>query len=1072
MSDPAKKNFVVYKSSAGSGKTFTLVREYIRLVITNPERYANILAVTFTNKAANEMKSRILEYLKALAGYSASSTPALTAELADYLGRELNMELSQVSARANAALTLILHNYSNFAISTIDSFVHRLVRSFAKDLRLPVNFEVELDTDKLITKSIDLLISKVGTDPDLTMALVRFIETRMDDEKNWNIEQDLKKFTQNLLREDSYDAVKQLRKLSISDFIEISRQLTNFIRIYEHELTKPARLAMDKINAAGLDQQAFFQPNSGIYAYFKRIANGDLSKIPPNTYVLKSINENKWCSGKCSADDADAIHDISDYLTECYDQIRQVVEKGWQEYKLVKLVNENIYLVAVLSEIEKVMDEFRENENIVHISEFNKRISAIVQSESVPFIYERIGEKYRHFLLDEFQDTSLLQWHNLTPLLENSLSTGNYNMIVGDGKQAIYRWRNGEVEQFAVLPKIFRRGTAQMTFEREKLFESQFRLQNLAKNYRSHKTIVDFNNAFFNFAKNHLSEEFQNIYSGVHQEFNNKKDDGYVHIEFLEKDELTADEYQQKMLDRVLNIVQENLRHFTPEKIAVLTRRNYHGSLVARHLIENGISVVSSDVLMLAASRSIRFMISLLRFLLSPDDRIAAAETLTYLFQDNKIKADQLHSLFNNCREIKPDNPDALHLRDLLHRNGFNIDDAQLSTLPLPELFAHVIREFQLDEKGNDPFMQFFMDLVYEYNNKYNEPATAFLKYWDETGSKKSIIIPEATPSVRVMTIHKAKGLQFPVVIFPFAIEKSQLSSDNVWVEPGLTTAPQLKTALVNFKNEMKETVFEQLHRQETDKSLLDMLNILYVAMTRPKERLYVITRDKTNQKGEWPVATPFPDAADLLHQFVVQQNMEPDDANCFNIGTINQELKPAVAAQDEMISLAAQPKSGFWRQKIRLHAHAAGTWDTDEAASPRETGLLIHRVLSMITTRNDLDQAVNTLLNEGLIQNQQVEQLKSAVRQVLDKPAISPYFEEGNIVYNEKDILLADGSILRPDRVVIAGNKIVVIDYKTGVEDASHHKQLDQYVAALETMGYRNIEQHIVYIDPEKNLT
>jgi len=236
--------------------------------------------------------------------------------------------------------------------------------------------------------------------------------------------------------------------------------------------------------------------------------------------------------------------------------------------------------------------------------------------------------------------------------------------------------------------------------------------------------------------------------------------------------------------------------------------------------------------------------------------------------------------------------------------------------------------------------------------------------------------------------------------------------------------------------NEMKETVFEQLHRQETDKSLLDMLNILYVAMTRPKERLYVITRDKTNQKGEWPVATPFPDAADLLHQFVVQQNMEPDDANCFNIGTINQELKPAVAAQDEMISLAAQPKSGFWRQKIRLHAHAAGTWDTDEAASPRETGLLIHRVLSMITTRNDLDQAVNTLLNEGLIQNQQVEQLKSAVRQVLDKPAISPYFEEGNIVYNEKDILLADGSILRPDRVVISGDKIVVIDYKTGGRD------------------------------------
>lgn len=1067
MSVSSSKNFVVYKSSAGSGKTFTLVREYIRLVIANPERYSNILAVTFTNKAANEMKSRILEYLKSLAGFSAEGSPVLITELAVYIGKELDLELNQVSARANAALTLILHNYSNFAISTIDSFVHRLVRSFAKDLRLPVNFEVELDSDKLITKSIDLLISKVGTDPELTMALVRFIETKMDDEKSWNIEQELKKFTKNLLREDSYDAVKQLRELSVSDFIEISKQLSKFTRNYEHELTEPAKQAMDKINAAGLGQDAFFHAGSGIYAYFKRIANGDLSKVSPNTYVLKSINENKWCSGKCTADEADAIYNISDYLTEYYDQIQQVFENGWQEYRLVKLVQENIYLVAVLSEIEKVMDEFRENENIVHISEFNKRISAIVQREAVPFIYERIGEKYRHYLLDEFQDTSLMQWHNLTPLIENSLSAGNFNMIVGDGKQAIYRWRNGEVEQFAVLPKIFRRGNAQETIEREKLFENQFRPENLAKNYRSHKTIVNFNNEFFEFAKKHLSEEFQNIYSGVHQQFNDKKNDGCVHIEFLEKDELASDEYQQKMLCRVLHIVQENLRHFAPDKIAVLTRRNDHGSMVARHLLENGISVVSSDVLMLAASRDIRFMIALLRFLLSPDDRIAAAETLTYLYQQSKIKADNLNSLFNNCREIKPDNPSAIHLSELLQRNGYKIDDTQLSTLSLPELFAHFIREFHLDEKGNDPFVQFFMDLVYEYNSKYNEPATAFLIYWDETGSKKSIIIPEATPSVRVMTIHKAKGLQFPVVIFPFAIEKSKLNSDNAWVEPNINAAPQLKTALINFKSELKETVFEPLHRHETDKSLLDMLNILYVAMTRAEECLYVITNDKTTQKGTWPAASPFPDAADLLHQFVLHKNLEPDAANCFTIGGMKKETEPAVSDQSKLITLTMQPKSGFWRRKIRLHAHAAETWDTDNAASPRETGLLIHHVLSMVKSKHDVDRAIATMVNDGLLQEDQAVQLRRVINELISKPDLSPFFEEDNTVMNEREILLKNGKILRPDKIVISGDKAVVIDYKTGKEDPSHVRQLNDYAAALNELGFEHVEKKVVYVGP-----
>jgi ATP-dependent helicase/nuclease subunit A len=1063
-----QKNFAVYKSSAGSGKTYTLVMEYIRLVIGNPERYANILAITFTNKAANEMKSRILDYLKALAGYSPGDSPALIEEMLLKLAETVNLTPEKVSQRAGIALTLILHNYSNFAVGTIDSFVHRLVRSFARDLRLPVNFEVELDTDKLIEKSIDLLISKVGSDMDLTRALVAFIETKMEDEKSWFIENELKKIAGNLLNEESYVAVRKLSNLSVNDFTEISKKLIKLIRDYESELMNPAQLAMEKIDDAGLGQEAFYYKGSGIYSYFKRIANNDLSKISPNSYVIKTIDENKWCSNGCSADDADAIFNISDDLTELFFQIRQVCEKGWQDYNLHKLIFGNIYLVAVLSEIEKVMDEFRENENIVHISEFNKRISAIVQREAVPFIYERIGEKYKHYLLDEFQDTSMLQWHNLTPLIENSLSSNNFSMIVGDGKQAIYRWRNGEVEQFAMLPKIFKRSNDPLVVQREIVFESQYRFENLAKNYRSQKEIVDFNNDFFSFTQSYLSENLRSIYDGLRQEVDERKNGGYVQVEFLKNDEETEEDYSQKMLDRTLDIVRENLRHYTPEKIAVLTRKNDEGSLIASHLLQNGISVVSSEALLISAGPEVRFLISLMKFLLATDDKIAAGEALTFLFYLNKIKSKNLNTLLMNCREINKD-ANGISILNILQNNGYSLNTEEILQLTLPEIFDHFINIFNLDEKGNNPFIQFFMEMVFAYSSKYNETAMEFLKFWEEKGRKESIIIPESAPSVRVMTIHKAKGLQFPVVIYPFACEKSRLNKSNAWIEPELKHLPELKSAFINCNAMMKETAFGELYQQESDKSFLDTLNILYVAMTRPEERLYVLTKDKTKPDDKWNISNPFPDAADLLHSYLIEKGLPPD-CKRFSFGNEKYSEKSELTPPAGVINITSKPKGGLWRKKMRLRSHASKNWDMQTANSPRESGLLIHRVLSMIITKQDSDKAIKMLLNEGVIQSHQAPVLAAAIEKTMSNPEISQYFESGWTVFNEKEILLSDGHILRPDRVVIKDDKIAVLDYKTGIKGPSHQKQMDDYVAALSEMGYKNIEHHIVYLNPSEN--
>lgn len=1065
MTSLPQKNFVVYKSSAGSGKTYTLVREYIRLVINNPERYSNILAITFTNKAANEMKSRILANLRELSEFDGTGAGSNIASMAGDLSNALNLDYSQIATRANVALTLILHNYSNFAVSTIDSFVHRLVRIFANDLGLPIGFDVEMDEDKLISKSIDLLISKVGADPDLTAALVRFIESKMDDEKSWNIENQLKDFTKNILKENSYEALKKLRGLSVSDFIAISRKLSEISRKFESQLYLAAKEAVDLIHRNGIEPNLFFQGNSGIYGYLNRFANKNFEYLQPKSHARKTIDEGQWYAKKAPSAVAAAIDQIKPQLAEMVNEIMEIVNKSGSDYVLSKLVQQNIYMVAVLSEIEKVMDEFRQNENIVHISEFNKRIAAIVQKEAIPFIYERIGEKYRHYLLDEFQDTSLLQWQNLVPLLENSLSANHFNMIVGDGKQAIYRWRSGEVEQFAALPKIFNRNDDPLSIARENLFISQYQGNNLETNYRSRVEIIEFNNQFFSFAKKHLSEGFQHIYDDVIQKSNPSKAGGYIQIEFLKNDDNDKDAFNQQMLDRVLGIVQMNMQHYGPDDIAILTRNNISGSMIARHLLQNGISVVSSEVLLLSASQEVNYLITMLKVLLAPEDKIAIAEALIFLFQQKKLKAGSLHELFSACKEINPGNENGRSLGKILAEHGFDFQKQLFQSLSLPEFFEYLINIFNLDSKGSNPFLQFFMDLVYEFSSASNESAQEFLTYWDETGWKKSIIIPEATPSVRIMTIHKAKGLQFPVVIYPFAIETSRISIKETWIETNFDSIPELKTSLIEMKKEISETTHAGLLHHETDKSFLDTLNLLYVAMTRPKDRLYIISKDKTNDEGKWNKAKNFPDVADLLHEFLQEKEIQPDEAGRYGIGESRPFEKRAGSESQPAIHAESGYNAGEWRRKILLRRQSPRVWESDKQDSLREKGLLVHFVMSQLKTRNDLEHVLAKMVGEGVIAENQKPKLQSIIQNVMARSAISSYFNDGNLVFNEKEILMQDGTIFRPDRVVFCKDKVVVMDYKTGKEDPSHHRQLQTYADALSEMGYKNIVMEVVYL-------
>ena len=448
-------SFFVYKSSAGSGKTYTLVREYLQLALAAPEPdyFRHILAITFTNKAADEMKDRVLKKLAAL---STSDTGHPTSDpLKEELKTNLNLSDAELAHRAGKLLSHILHNYSDFSISTIDKFTHRILATFSHDMRLPVTFNVEVESDELLTEAIDILLQKAGSDEALTKTLVEFAETRADEDKDWRIENSIFQLSKILFDEEGHLHVEELKNLTPADFENVRKSSAVFCTNYENILKGIAQQALKIIADEGIPLDDFYQSRNGIGNWFRRIAEGNTDNLEGGAHVQKAVGQGIWYTDKKPDNVKASIDGVAPLLLECYQQIQNAKEQYHKDYLLYELVAKNLYAVSVLSEVEKILSEIKTLNNTVHISEFNRLISGVVMYEPAPFIYERIGQRYKHYLVDEFQDTSVLQWLNLLPLLDESLALKQFNMVVGDGKQAIYRWRGGRVEQFTQLPQVF-----------------------------------------------------------------------------------------------------------------------------------------------------------------------------------------------------------------------------------------------------------------------------------------------------------------------------------------------------------------------------------------------------------------------------------------------------------------------------------------------------------------------------------------------------------------------------------------------------------------------------------------
>ena len=889
-------NFTVYKSSAGSGKTYTLVREYLRLCLAddNPNNFKSILAITFTNKAATEMKERVFTALKGIAEQNEKYNTLLLE-----LKNLLILEDKVIRNRAHNVLNTMLHNYGSVSISTIDKFVYKIIRNFSRDLNLPSDFEIELDANVLLKQAIEMVLAKIGTNEVISNFLYEFTETRASNEQNWNIEKDLLDFAKNLLTDESILYLNEIKELELTDFILIKNKLDDLCKVVEDKAKKIGENAFQKINDIDVVEQSYAHGGS-IIKFFKKLCSDNLADedFEAIKQVKSIVEKNNHSSSKATVSEKSTIESIATYLNKYFNEAITLIENEFQEYLLYSIIKKNIFLLALLNEINLCLQQITEEHRVIHISEFNKLIANIVVNEPAPFIYERLGEKYSHFLIDEFQDTSITQFHNLLPLIENSLAQGGFNLLVGDGKQSIYRWRGGEIEQFMQLPKLLNHSDNNLLYEKENALIRNYNDKKLVKNFRSQKQIIEFNNLFFGYLKLQIPDNLKAIYDNHEQEFNPELDKGYAEIQMFEVEKLDTLEietqYNNLTLEKINKCIELGYQY---QDIAIIVRTNKHGNILAEYLTNKKIPIVSKESLLLKNNDEVLFLINCFTLLKQPKNQISKIAIAQYLSQKNNTDF-----ILNktNIQKI-----DVLEFDALFDYFNIKISSNIINLYPMYDSAELICRACNLFEYSNS-YLIYFLDNLLIYSQKSSASITGFIEWWNDNNHKLSISVPEGINAVNILSIHKSKGLEFPVVIIPYANWQTNKGQEFLWLKLDLPEIKNLKTALISTNKKLQQTKYAHLYESEKSKQILDNINMLYVAFTRAEQMLFVIA-------GK-PKAT-----LNLSKYFVdfIQVYKQTDDLeNCYTLGIAS---NPSKLNKPKENIIQVPIYSNNWREKIMV---------------------------------------------------------------------------------------------------------------------------------------------------------
>ena len=1091
--------FKVYSSSAGSGKTYTLTKEYLKLALhSNSDTYfRQILAVTFTNAAANEMKERILLMLRIF-------SDAMSADAAEHpMLRDVVTELYPVtladpelyagakeliSGRAHLVFRQILHRYSDFSVMTIDKFTQRLISSFTDELGIPFVFETQLD-GTLLDEAVDRLLARIGQEGEevLSDIVEKYYREKAEEGKSWSsLPAQIRETAGTLLSEQSYLQMQRVADLQMGDWVAIRNQMRAFVKGKEETVKRLALSGFELITNEFLIDKDFYQGARGIYGYFKDRGEGKNTWIPPNSYVSgKTIADQNWYGAKTAAPIKDKIESIRTELERLYYEIENIRTGESQKITLYQQLERHLYNLSLLGEIRKEFDALLRQNNQVHISDFNRRILEIVAKEPVPFIFERLGEKYNHILVDEFQDTSKLQFANLLPLIENALADGYFNLIVGDAKQSIYRFRGGDMDlilhlaQNQVMQLVPILGDNVYNEERLWSVDSQLEIDHLKTNRRSYREITNFNNQFFGFISETVGQDFPLIKSVYDENFKQEipegvNDGGHVQLEFLDMQEFN-DEFSETetkndaIVKRSLELITE-LRDsgYQWRDIAILCRKKKEATSLANALKEIGYPLISDDALSLGYSRSVHFVISFME-VLHTDQRLKRYEA-AYLFhriiRKENPTAEEHEALRELCIFKGLDSFLAYFAKYGIELTAFRM--RQLTVFELSELLMQTFGLF--GNKTENEYLFRFLDVVLEFGTRRSNHLGDFLQHWETAKNKLSITIPSDTDALRITTIHKSKGLEYPVVIVPYANWKVTPNAklDRIWIDledisydelslfensGEISTTKQLKSSLVSVVKDLENTLVSKQYADEKTRTLVENLNLLYVAFTRPVQRLYVLAKceknwNQSSQVNSW------------MHDYITQENFNPayndveskyilsqGDENRFHAHSKNNAQSFVI---DDIIS-------NDRTDSLRLRRMAERIFDVETFERKKDHLQKMRHLLVTMNSAEDLGDAAGRLVRDGLVTREEAKKLYFQLTDLFKNESLKDLYTGKVKVQVNKELLLPGGKMLHVDRIVqLPDESYVFMSFVAGTGNDQSRQHLKRLVKVYSGEGKR----------------
>lgn len=1039
-------SFSVYNASAGSGKTYTLAKEYIKILLLSPKNdaFSGILAITFTNKAVGEMKKRILDYLIA---FSEEQIEEENVSFLNDIIHETGLSEDKIFKKSKIVLKTLLQNYANFDISTIDKFTLKLVKNFAFDLGISSQFEVSLDEEYLQEQAIDLMISQTGEDEEITKILIDYAKNQVEDDGNWDLTADIVNVVKLLEKETFRVQMQNIKDKTLDEIIEIKNDLIKQNIDFKNENLYAAQKIQEIINDIGVPEKDF--SSNSFPKFLQKILTNDYSKI--NIKNIDDVKINK--TSKFTNDD----------LPKEVDYFIQIIYKNVNLYNFNLEIIKNLTPLSLLNKVVSKISEIENNQNILLLSKFNELIYNEIITQPALYIYERIGEKYKHFFIDEFQDTSQLQWLNMVPLLDNAVSSEDLSgvkgtvMVVGDPKQSIYRFRGGKPELLIDLSK-----NDDLDDKKQIPFNTKDKIVvNLDTNYRSYSEVINFNNDFFQFIANDFSnEDYKNLYLNNSFQKQNAKNGGCVSITFCTDDSIETDEELDNnslmVAHTLLKVKSCKADGFEFGEIAILVNSNKEGVLIAKRLVDEGIKVISAESLLLSSSVEVLTIIKFLQIVHYEKDETVLSQFIYQLHQLNsKLKSSEksVYQITKDALEFCKNDT----LENWLKNYDIFIDIQSLKSKPLYNSVQEII-DILLQNPKNNTYLQTLLEVIWDKSIKSKLNLQEFLEFWERKNEKLSIAASNTSDAVIILSIHKSKGLEFPVVIFPFVNQMLNKIKDPVFlplenqsIEYGLAKE---SNEFANVNEEIKNIIERAVEERK-----MDTINKLYVALTRAKEQLHIISLMKIN-KGNI-ISESY--ISKYFLKFLEHKNILDFNKFEYIFGNLERDSKLKKSKNNGLIIENNYEKLTF--NQVKIAKNEALLWGTKQKDAI-DFGDFIHNLMQEICTKNDIEKVVKKALQKGNIQSFNYIEIIDTISKIVNHQNLKIYFDENSTIFNEQKIIIPKKSIIIPDRMVFYKDKFYLLDYKTGKKENKHLEQINYYKSVLESMNYSVAQSVLVYIN------